>query len=66
MWINKELRDYALSLKGDLVKFLEWVYNFEKSYKALSYIYELFSCLKWVYNWKSYKNFIGKGYKNKE
>lgn len=50
MWINKELRDYALSLKGDLVKFLEWVYNFEKSYKALSYIYELFSCLKWVCN----------------
>lgn len=66
MWINKELRDYALSLKGDLVKFLAWVYNFEKSYKALYYIYELFACFKWVCNWKSYKNFIGTGYKNKE
>lgn len=61
MWINKELRDYALNLKGSLVKFLKWVYNFEKSYKALSYIYELFSSLKWVYNWKKLWKFYREG-----
>lgn len=45
MWINKELRNYALSLKGDLVEFLSKCI-IEKSYKALSYIYELFACFK--------------------
>lgn len=62
MWINKELIDYALSLKGDLVRFflseciiLKKVINLYLTY--MSYFLPL---NEYIIE-KSYKNFIGKG-----
>lgn len=67
MWINKELRDYALSLKGNLVIFfLSECIILKKVIKLYLIYMSCFLALNEYIVEESYKKFIGKDYKNKE
>ncbi|MDK0888428.1 hypothetical protein P5F43_15730 [Clostridium perfringens] len=67
MWINKELIDYALSLKGDLVRFfLSECIILKKVIKLYLTYMSYFIVLNEYVIKESYKKFIGKDYKNKE
>ena len=65
--VNKEFRDYALSLKGDFSYiFLSECIILKKVIKLyLTYMSYLLALNEYVIE-ESYKNFIGKDYKNKE
>ena len=67
MWINKELREYDLSLKGDFSYiFLSECIILKKVIKLYLTYMSYFLVLNEYVIEESYKNFIGKGYKNKE
>lgn len=67
MWINKELRYYALSLKGDFSYiFLSECIILKKVIKLYLTYMSYFLALNGYIIEESYKNFIGMGYKNKE
>ena len=66
MWINKELRDYDLSLKGFQLDFLSKCIILEKVTKLYLIYMSYFLDLNEYVIEESYKKFIGKDYKNKE